>query len=38
MFDAIFAFFRSLFAVPAEERLPIAVRAEEKRDLLKPRR
>ena len=38
MFDTIAAFLRSLFAEPAEERLPIAVLAESKRDLLKPRR
>ena len=38
MFDTIVSFFRSLFAAPAAERLPIPVRAEQKRDLLKPRR
>ena len=38
MFDTIVAFFRSLFGQPAQERLPIRVQVEEKRNLLKPRR
>lgn len=38
MFDAIVSFFRSLFAEPAQDRVAITVRAEQKKDLLKPRR
>lgn len=37
MFDAIVAFFRSLFGEPAQQELLIPVRVEKKRDLFKRR-
>ena len=37
MFDAVFSFFRSLFAEPQQEKLLIPVPVEKKRDLLRRR-
>ncbi len=37
MFDAIFSFFRSIFAEPQQEKLMIRIPVEEKRDQLRRR-